>query len=135
MGQWQRLLIFGILMVPDDGVLAASDENLEGAIKLFLAAKGSLAPGDITKGSSILPRKRGKHGVLLRHQTMLCDIEDGCVSAQSKINYLTNKFIPKGDGNGHLFRGTENPAAINEDFKSYLLSRPSVALPEVVKPS
>jgi hypothetical protein len=45
--------------------------NSENAIKLYLAAKGSLSPKDVSTAASALPERRGKHGVVVRRREVV----------------------------------------------------------------
>ena len=51
-----------------DGAMAM---NLENAIKLYLAAKGTLAPKDVSPEPSDMPRKRGKHGATVLQRAVV----------------------------------------------------------------
>lgn len=115
--------------------------NSENAIKLYLAAKGSLSPNDVSTAASALPERRGKHGVVVRRREVPCFIPDGCVTMGSKIRFLENKFIPGSDNVispylktlGHQFYSLADPDVINDDFNMYMLSRPKFAIPDVVR--
>lgn len=115
--------------------------NSENAIKLYLAAKGSLSPNDVSTAASALPERRGKHGAVVRRRDVPCHVPDGCVTMAAKIRFLENKFIPGSDNvlsphfkaPGHQFYSLADPAIVNDDVRMYLLSRPKFAVPDVVR--
>lgn len=114
---------------------------LENAIKLFLSAKGMLAPDDVSEEPSLMHPQRAKHGMMRRPEIVPCGLPEGCVTADAKYRFLLGKYIPGNDNvvgenfkrPGHVFSEREDSQQMNDDFKAYLLSRPKSAVPEVVR--
>jgi len=130
----------------DQATRAALQANLDGAIKIYLQARGKLNPADLTTSefSEVVVPKKGKASrqvIMQKRQEAAkmesvrgaCTLPDGCVSPEAKGNFLHGKYIPGVDNvfsayfdvPGHVFAGQ-----FDADFRMYLLSRPKLAVPK-----
>lgn len=130
----------------DQATRAALQANLDGAIKIYLQARGKLNPADLTTSefSEVVVPKKGRASrqvIMQKRQEAAkmesirgaCTLPDGCVSPDAKQNFLHGKYIPGVDNifsayfdvPGHVYAGQ-----YDADFRMYLLSRPKLAVPK-----
>jgi len=133
----------------DEATKTALQANLDGAIKIYLNARGKLQPADMTN-SGLEPAKpkpmnkvqkraaRAKAASDLAkgwHPAAPCSLPDGCVNEAAKTNFLHAKYIPGSDNifspyfykPGHMFVDKRD---VDADFRSYILSRPKTSVPK-----
>eukprot|EP00238_Polyblepharides_amylifera_P000055 CAMPEP_0196570448 /NCGR_PEP_ID=MMETSP1081-20130531/534_1 /TAXON_ID=36882 /ORGANISM="Pyramimonas amylifera, Strain CCMP720" /LENGTH=242 /DNA_ID=CAMNT_0041886895 /DNA_START=223 /DNA_END=951 /DNA_ORIENTATION=+ len=136
----------GVAVVTDPKL--AHQMNLENAIKLYLASKGTLLPVDISTNVAeprIVPKhgqqpSRKKHRADVVHH-LQCPLTDGCVTLDKKKNFLLNKYIPGNENvlspyfvdSGGMFHAGEDDEKTNKDFMHYIMSRPKKAVPSNIR--